>query len=176
MKTGLQHIFDARTQSIYGGMRTRFGPFVEDGVVVRPGREVPFTLVEFRIWIVRQFGGSWDRSTPCFYCTAPVNVNDFVIDHKTPASSPWLGSLDLDNLCVSCRACNTLKGKMAAPGFIAFLRFLHDSEIAGILDPRDVGDIMVRLKTGGDAKKFMWKRHDAKRKALPQPKKSGGLF
>jgi 5-methylcytosine-specific restriction endonuclease McrA len=146
-------------------MRARFGEKWKDGKLVRPAREIPFTLAEFRAWVLSIFR-TWDEPTQCFYCTAWVTVGDFVIDHRIPASPPWWGSLDLDNLCVACGSCNRRKGRMSEDGFRKLIEFLLT------LDTRDMNDALGRLATGGEGAKMMWRRKKQAQAQAPD----GGLF
>jgi len=168
-KVGLQELFEQVSRDRYNSMAQRFGPKRnENNVVISPGRELPFTLYEFRQWLLgpEVFKGSWDNVVQCSYCNTFLNVKTIRLDHKIPAAAPWLGSLGLENLCPACADCNNRKGKCSAEGFRALIDFLTTGQSMGRpmgLDPRDVSDILTRLATGGEGAKMMWKRHSKAR-------------
>lgn len=152
----LQAIFEDRTKSIYTLMVVRVGEKKNPrGTVVRPAREIPFSLFEFREWLLAQLGSDgWNGVVRCEYCSAILNVQTVVFDHIIPITLTWNGDLGLDNLCCCCALCNRRKGAMSADGFRKLTEFLS---ISGF-DPRDLSDIYSRLGTGGEGAKAMWKR------------------
>ncbi len=56
----------------------------------------------------------------CFYCGVGTNKGSRTVDHKTPISRG--GEHVLENVCCSCRSCNSSKGKLTAEEFVAELR------------------------------------------------------
>jgi hypothetical protein len=141
-KVGLQGEFETHSSTVYTLMTYRFREIRSNGVVTRPERRIPFTLEEFRAWLLREyFKGSWDNAVQCAYCRVWLNVLNYVADHVQPVK--YGGSLELENLTLSCDTCNTTKGVMSAAGF----RLL--TEFATTLDPRDAADMFGRMKGGG---------------------------
>lgn len=55
----------------------------------------------------------------CRYCQAQLDPEHVTLDHLLPLSRG--GDHSPDNLCVSCYACNNLKGDMDLAEFLAFL-------------------------------------------------------
>jgi hypothetical protein len=69
---------------------------------VKRGRKKPdFSRAEFREWVLSQ-------PKHCFYCHSPINFMDSsaTID-RLVNTQPY----KLDNICVSCRRCNRVKGE-----------------------------------------------------------------
>ncbi len=141
----LQLAFHTRTASIHSSMVARFKQKQnKNGRVIRYGRLVPFTLSEFRLWLVDQLGGKPEGSARCAYCTCPLFADSLRVDHKTPASLG--GDLSLANCCVSCDLCNRAKGQLSAEEFQA-LRFVLDEMLHdGRLSVAGFQDIWKRLR------------------------------
>jgi hypothetical protein len=133
-----------RTQSIYDSMRKRFaGKTDKRGRVLRPARLVPFTLAEFRAWLLEQFGGKAEGSVPCEYCRTPLFAETFRVDHPDPVSRG--GTLGFENLCCACDRCNRMKGSLTASEFHVLKIVLGDMLRAGTLHPAGFSDIEKRL-------------------------------
>jgi hypothetical protein len=136
-----QAIFTKRSLSIYRSMKARFAPKTnKKGKLIRVGREVPFTLEEFRAWLLAEFK-SVDAAIRCAYdCGAVLDILNFHTDHKTPITRG--GTLALDNLALACEECNRIKGELTAREYVALRQGLETfSEPAR-------RDIYKRLKTG----------------------------
>ena len=56
----------------------------------------------------------------CEYCGVDLNEKDFQIDHKIPLSRN--GKHSIDNLAISCKECNNLKGTMTSEEFLIFIK------------------------------------------------------
>ena len=136
--------FHQRTQSIYDSMRKRFaGKKDKRGRVLRPARLVPFSLAEFRAWLLDKFGNTPEGSTPCAYCSVPLFAETFRIDHRDPVSRG--GELSLSNCMPCCDRCNRMKGSLTAAEFHALKVVLGDLLRAGTLHPAGFSDIEKRL-------------------------------
>jgi 5-methylcytosine-specific restriction endonuclease McrA len=170
-KTGLQPIYEERTESIYGGMRSRVAVKKSGtGRIIRAGREIPFTLLEFRAWVLLQFKNDWNGVCKCEYCNRWLNVQTFVVDHDIPIAPPFYGGLDLSNLRMCCEECNRLKGKVTGVKFKLFVAWCLEH-----LTPAEWADIAGRLKTGAGYQKQMWKLRAQQSKGNGGPPR-GGLF
>jgi hypothetical protein len=139
---GLQRDFEKHTASVYGNMRARFAEKKDArGVVTRAGRPLPFTLREFREWLLAgAFRGSWDNAVKCCYCNTWLNAINFVPDHREPVK--YSGGIGLDNLAICCEHCNLAKGPLSEDGFKRLCEF------SLTLLPRDSADLFGRLKNG----------------------------
>jgi HNH endonuclease len=133
IKTGLEAIFDEHTRAVYWSMAGR----IKKKLKVT----LPFTYAEYRRWVLDQFGGNWDSVAQCTYCTALLNVQTFVTDHREPLK--FGGSIGLDNLALCCESCNLAKGSMSEDGFRMLIEFSVE-----YLHPQDANDIFSRLKNG----------------------------
>jgi hypothetical protein len=165
----LTQAFHMRTASIHSSMVARFKQKEnKNGRVIRVGRIVPFTLAEFRLWLLEQLGGKPDGSTRCAYCTCPLFADTLRVDHKIPAS--FGGELSLSNCCCCCDLCNRAKGQLSAGEFmalrIALDQMLHD----GRLSIAGHGDVWKRLR----GQTAIFRRFQAN-KAKPKPESSGLL-
>jgi hypothetical protein len=137
--------FHTRTASIHSSMVKRFASKSnKNGRLIRPGRIVPFTLSEFRLWLLEQLGGKPEGSARCAYCSCPVFADTLRIDHKTPAS--FGGDLWLSNCCVACDLCNRAKGQLSAEEFQALRIVLDEMLHDGRLSVGGHGDIWKRLR------------------------------
>jgi 5-methylcytosine-specific restriction endonuclease McrA len=108
------------------------------GTVRRRGRDLPFTLHEFRKWAMEWIGMG---SVRCYYCPRSIDVLSFEPDHYVPLELN--GGIGLDNLVPACSDCNRLKGAMPPLDFIALMEFLdlHISTVGR-------ADIKKRLRAG----------------------------
>jgi hypothetical protein len=140
----LTKAFHVRTSSIHGSMVARFKQKIDKRGRVIKGRIVPFTLAEFRLWLLEQFGGTPEGSARCAYCNVPLFADSFRIDHRTPASLG--GELALSNCCVACDLCNRAKGQLSADEFLALRIVLDEMLHNGRLSVAGHGDIWKRLR------------------------------
>jgi 5-methylcytosine-specific restriction endonuclease McrA len=124
------------------------------GVVRRHGRELPFTLEEFRAWVMQRMGMGIAR---CHYCPRPVDVLSFEPDHYVPLELG--GGVGLDNLVVCCEDCNRIKGAMPPHDFEALMAFL-DTCVSRV----GSADIKKRLRAGAMGLRL---RHQATAPKIP---------
>lgn len=140
----LYQAFHLRTASIHSSMVKRFKPKEnKNGRVIRLGRIVPFTLSEFRLWLLEQLEGKPGGTARCFYCNVPLFADTLRVDHKIPASRG--GSLSLDNCCVACDRDNRMKGALTDIEFRALQVALGDMLRDGRLHPDGFKDLEKRL-------------------------------
>jgi 5-methylcytosine-specific restriction endonuclease McrA len=113
------------TRDRYNAMQKRFGPkrHKVTGKLLRPGEPLPFTLDEFREWVITRLGGEQGVGR-CEYCNAPIDIRSMDADHQTPRSQG--GSLDLENLAVACNQCNQQKGGMSCRAFVILLKLINN--------------------------------------------------
>lgn len=103
--------FMDRTRSIYNAMVDRFGERKnEKGQVTRAGREIPFSLGEFRAKVETVAGTRGVDPWQCRYCGGWITIAEMACDHATPVSRG--GGLELDNIDFPCADCNDRKGKL----------------------------------------------------------------
>jgi len=137
----------------------------KNGRIIRPGRIVPFTLSEFRLWLLEQLGGKPEGSARCSYCTTPIFADTLRVDHKIPASLG--GDLSLSNCCLSCDLCNRAKGQLSADEFHALRLVLDEMLHDGRLSVAGFQDVWKRLR-GAVA---IFRKFQAKK-----PKKESGFL
>jgi 5-methylcytosine-specific restriction endonuclease McrA len=107
--------------------------------VYRYERQIPFTLDQFREWMLAKLNGSEAGTTQCPYCGAWLTAADCAIDHRHPVARG--GSLELDNLQLLCASCNQKKGKLMHEYFLLLLRTLDGFPEA------DKRDVLQRLES-----------------------------
>lgn len=157
-----QSEFNRITLSRYNAMQVRFGQKVsKKGRVMRVGREIPFTVAEYREWIMGCLDGG-----NCKYCHKVLNIHSFRADHMTPPDRG--GSMGFDNLAPCCDDCNMEKGGITARAY-QFLRECLDQ-----LPEADRADIRSRLRSA--LKLAQLHRRDAVRLMQLQPKPTGKTF
>lgn len=139
--TGLQPEFEKHTESVYVLMKFRVSEKKNTaGIITQVGRPLPFTLREFREWLLAgPFAGSWDKAVQCSYCRRWLNASNFVTDHREPLK--YGGSLDFDNLAIACADCNNEKGVMSEAGYRALMAWVGNN-----LNTRDAADMLGRMK------------------------------
>lgn len=165
----LVRAFHVRSAGIYHATVSRFKQKVNKrGNVIRAGRIVPYTLAEFRTWLLEQLGGKQDGSVRCCYCSTPLFADTLRVDHDVPASCG--GSLALVNLRISCDLCNRAKGGLTAAEFLALRIVLDEMLHDGRLGVSGFQDVWRRLR--GQLLKF---RSFASKKTKPKPGTSGLL-
>lgn len=143
--------FHDRTGSLYRAMKQRFrerkwktGRLA--GRVRVIGRELPFSLDDFRDWFTAKLGGP-EGARQCRYCTVLLTALDAGVDHVQPIAQG--GSLDLGNLDLCCQPCNRLKGSLSLEGFLALKDFLYfRAGSTHKITPQDAIEIEKRLKGG----------------------------
>jgi hypothetical protein len=146
----LEQAFMSRTGSVYHSMVKRFsekrfksGP--RKGKVFRPFIPVPFTLEEFRAWVLQELNGHMNGYGRCFYSGEPLDARTFSVDHWMPIAQG--GTLDLSNLRMCSSEQNRIKGKLSPQGY-AWLQGILVSEVGKHLTILDAKDIESRLKGG----------------------------
>ena len=133
IKSGLEAVFEDHTKAAYWGMVRRVKAYHHVGL--------PFTLAAFRAWVLEAFSGNWDGVTQCCYCTALLNVQTFITDHRVALK--FGGGIGLENLALCCEHCNCLKGSMSEDGFRLLIQFSVE-----YLHPQDANDMFSRMKNG----------------------------
>jgi len=114
------------------------------GRIMRIGREVPFTLTDFRAWLIEQLGGTTEGMARCAYSGVPVTALDLRVDHDIPISRG--GSLGLENLCVTTDSANREKGGLTGEEYRNLLSNLEGLLQQGLLHPDGFKDIRKRLR------------------------------
>lgn len=89
------------------------------GRVTRHGYRLLFDKQQFTGWLTQLFGAGLQGVSRCRYCNRPVDVLNCEIDHDIPIKRGGLPSLD--NLAISCDACNPAKGELTGKEFTALL-------------------------------------------------------
>lgn len=129
------------TCSRYARMKQRFEMRTnKKGKVIDP-RRVPFSLNDYRGWIVEKLGGE-QGEVRCEYCGHWLTLETLQSEHRIP---PFRGgSLDFDNLAVSCAQCNQQKGGLSYGAFLELLTVVNR-----FIDPIDRTDVLARLQRSG---------------------------
>ena len=137
----LTQAFQVRTATVLRSMRSRFKEKANKrGKIIRPGREVPVTLADFRFWVLYHLGGKEEGCGRCEYCGQPVDAMNFSTDHKVPVKRG--GSLGTENFGFCCEVCNRIKGMLTEGEFRQLLALLKTWDAAAAKDVKN------RLKMG----------------------------
>jgi hypothetical protein len=137
--------FHIRSASIYSSMKKRFQQKVnKKGRIMRIGREIPFTLTDFRAWLIEQLGGSTEGMARCAYSGVPVTALDLRVDHDIPVSRG--GDLGLCNLRITTDTANREKGGLTGEEYRNLLSNLEGLLQRGLLHPDGYKDIRKRLR------------------------------
>jgi 5-methylcytosine-specific restriction endonuclease McrA len=114
--------FIRRTLSIY---RHQVETYAErkdkNGRITRYAKQIPYTVAEFRAWVLQQFQGKEDGARQCPYCGTWIDVANFQADHCTPVARG--GALGLDNLAACCERCNQIKDQLTVAEYLALRKF-----------------------------------------------------
>jgi 5-methylcytosine-specific restriction endonuclease McrA len=94
-----------------------------DRVARKFGRKLPFTLEQFREWMLAALGNAVNGFFTCRYCLAIYGLDKGSVDHAVPLSRG--GPVGLDNLELICEPCNARKGSMYPEEYFALLQFLE---------------------------------------------------
>lgn len=132
--------FMRKSMNLYMDMGRRFGPKYSRGKLVDPGRDLPFTVAEFRRWVQAQ--EVCTGVVRCRACRAYITFFTAGLDHSYPVSRG--GSIDLDNLNLDyCQDCNRKKGSLTIEEFDALLAVLDG------FPTEAKKDVLDRLSSGG---------------------------
>jgi hypothetical protein len=167
----LEKAFHSRTASIFSAMVKRFARKCDkNGRVIRHGRIVPFTIEEFRDWLLAHLGGKPGGSVPCYLCTRPLCSTDFRVEHRVPPRRG--GGLGLDNLVPSCDECNRAKGGMTDVEYRNFRIAMDELLRVGKLGVEGYTDVWKRLR-GQNIILDAWHRRKKKGSGLLEPEQLG---
>lgn len=108
------------------------------GHVRVPERTIPFTLDQFRAWVMEQMG---HNARQCFYCPRLIDVLHFEPDHFHPLELG--GSFGLENLVPACEDCNNMKGAMPGDDFQAFMELANNK-----ISQAGRDDLFKRVRAG----------------------------
>ena len=115
-------LFKPATSTQYRNMVQRFAAkYNTAGELKKPGREVPFTLAQYREWLADMMQTT--RGIRCAYCGRPLPIQAVSPDHIQPVKRG--GGLNLENLAASCQDCNRAKGELEGVEFKALLKGLE---------------------------------------------------
>lgn len=115
-------IFKEATRTQYGNMVSRFAAkYHPSGELKKPGREVPFTLAEYREWLYAMM--ETPEGIRCAYCGRPLAIQAVSPDHIMPVKRG--GGLGTDNLATSCQDCNRTKGELTGDEYRALMNGLE---------------------------------------------------
>jgi HNH endonuclease len=144
------------------------------GRIIQIGRQVPFTLDEFRAWLITKLGGDGGGVIKCRYCAEWLTMDTLVVDHATPTSQG--GSLDFDNLDVICAADNQRKGGMCAECYQSLLDWScgGNTQIINGLHPACRENMLQRMQSAVSL--GAWQRREMARQAKAQPKQEEEEF
>lgn len=165
----LESAFYIRTGQIIQQMKRRFGERrvkrgIRTGRVIQVGREIPFTLDQFREWLLQQLGGNHNGTCRCTFCPAVLDAINIGFDHLNPVSQG--GSLGFENLTPCCDRCNRLKGRLTLETFKKLIAWLNAAgKSPQSMTLVDAMDIEKRLKGGG----IFYKEKKPKAAAVPVP-------
>lgn len=141
----LDRAFHVRSSSIY---YTQAKDFREkrnkNGRIIRVGRQLPFTLTDFRAWLAEKLGNRSDGAVKCAYCPTIISALDFRVDHDEPVSRG--GSLGLENLILCCEVCNREKGELTSGEYREVIATLDLLLSKGLLGPQGYKDVRKRLR------------------------------
>jgi hypothetical protein len=147
----------------YDSMKRRFGPkYDKRGRCRRPGAPLPFSLDEFRRFILDLFPDqNWHSTVKCSYyaawnigCEGELHILNLQLDHRFPVARG--GTLDLSNLAPCCANCNNAKGSLSHGAFLGLVQF------CGQIPFPDRQDLMGRLQR---STRFIQGRAHSRRKS-----------
>lgn len=172
----LERAFHERTGKIYYSMVKRFKVRLwksgrKAGRVRQAGREVPFTVDEFRAWVLDKLGGKASGCGLCVYCKRPITAEDLTVEHAMPITRG--GELGFSNLDISCADCNRAKGQLTASEFLEVKNALDLLVQRGVLHPVSYQNIWQRMK--GQATIYRKRREEDKAKVKHVPVTSSQL-
>lgn len=129
------------------------------GTLRTPGRDLPFSLQQFRDWAMKAVGLGAVR---CHYCPRAIDILSFEPDHFVPLDLG--GGYGLDNLVPSCEDCNRLKDAMPPQDFIDLMVFLEEK-----LSRPGAANVKKRLRAGSMGIKNRWPSKKAAPGATQEP-------
>lgn len=129
-----QQIFMKRSLSIYGGMKERASKI---------GLPMPFTIHQFRGWLLERFNGDVAGTTRCEYSDELLTAENFSVDHRYPVSRG--GSFGMVNLSICAQKQNLRKGNMSETEYQIFRKHVEHSYAAvvqaAIWRKLEIGDV-----------------------------------
>lgn len=129
--------FMAKSRQTFANMQARFAEKRnKHDRITRIGRELPFNLQQFRVWLLSWLGTE-GGVVRCSYCETWLDIGTIVVDHRVPVNRG--GDLGLDNLALCCKPCNDQKGQLLEASF----RKLR--EFTATLPPECAQNIYQRL-------------------------------
>lgn len=134
--------FKERARSLYESLRGRTREKKsKNGRITRKGYELPFTMEEFRVWLIAKFGGE-EKAIQDPYTGEWITLYTCSLDHEIPLRRG--GSPGLDNLCPLAPANNNCKGKLMPEEFRFFRQCMY--EMAAKFGNTPVADITSRME------------------------------
>lgn len=130
-RSKLIEILHRRSGKIYNGMKAR---------AAKQYSKMPFTLAEFRDWLVMKFGPNGEAR--CEYSGEMILVENFSVDHRRPLSRG--GCFTVGNLALCSEKQNLRKGNMTKEEYDQFCshvsRYAPEVQTA-IWRKLEVGDV-----------------------------------
>lgn len=142
---GPESVFLRRSLSIYNGMKAR--------AVKQSIAYLPFSLAEFRYWLLTKFVGDLTGPARCEYSGEMILAENFSVDHKKPISRG--GGFLMDNLALCSEKQNLRKGNMTKTEYEQFRRYVD-------CFPPEVQAAIWRKLEIGDVQRFSYFRRKAK--------------
>lgn len=134
--------FKERARSLYESLRSRTREKKnKNGRITRKGYELPFSMEEFRAWLLATFH-SEDAPIQDKYTGEWITLYTCSMDHEIPLRRG--GSPGLENLCPLAPANNNCKGKLTPDEFRFFRQCMHD--MAARFGNTPVADITSRME------------------------------
>lgn len=166
--TSVDKRFNQRSSAIYFAMANRFAERKsKKGRITQVGREIPFSLDQFREWLILKLGGE-NGVVKCPYCAEWLSIDTLAVDHVIPASQG--GSLDLGNLDTICGRDNQQKGGMCGECYQRLLDWTAvPTAVAGGLHPACRGNMLHRMQVAVSL--GAWQRREMARNAKKEARK-----
>ncbi len=143
-----EQVFNRRSCRIFNGMKAR--------AKERHVSVFPFSLDDFRAWLLERFGGKPDGITRCQYSGDILLAEDFSVDHRFPVSRG--GEFGLQNLAICSEKENLRKGNMTEVEYGQFKQHVERYAI-------EVQSAIWRKLEVGDVQRFSYYRRENKKRA-----------